>query len=178
MRVRCCLVYHMQRVFVTLLTGSRLHGDRCTAGWEEHTNFADESAWLITLEWREVINLWTAWRHYVSRRIVRFMRGSLWFVSSRQQLSAPSAISFQLQLAVWYVMVRFTLEHRVFLYDTYVKYGFARKCRRKFRHKFRDERVPSVQKINNLVNKLRKTGHLIDKKQKHTRRVLIEKLMT
>jgi hypothetical protein len=32
------------------------------------------------LEWRELINLWTAWRHYVSRRAVRFMRGSLFMI--------------------------------------------------------------------------------------------------
>jgi transposase len=71
-------------------------------------------------------------------------------------------------------MVRYTLEQRVYLYDTYVKYGSARKCRRKFRRKFCDERVPSRQAIHNLVNKVRSTGLLIDKKQKHKRRVLTE----
>jgi transposase len=70
-------------------------------------------------------------------------------------------------------MVRYTLEQRVFLYDTYVKYGSSGKCERKFR-KFRDERVPSRQTIHNLVNKLRTRGHLIDKKQKHKRRLLTE----
>jgi hypothetical protein len=69
---------------------------------------------------------------------------------------------------VWYI-----LEQRVFLYDTYVKYGSARKCRRKFRSKFRDERVPSREAIHNSMNKLR-TGLLTDKKQKHERRVLTE----
>jgi transposase len=71
-------------------------------------------------------------------------------------------------------MVRSTLEQRVFLYDTYVKYGSAAKCRRKLRRNFCDERVPSRQAIHNLVNKLRITGLLIDKKQKHKRRVLTE----
>jgi ribosomal protein S19E (S16A) len=66
------------------------------------------------------------------------------------------------------------LEQRVFLYDSYVKYGSAGKRRRKFRRRFRDERVPSRQTIRNLVNTLRKTGLLIDKKQKHKRRVLTE----
>jgi hypothetical protein len=65
-------------------------------------------------------------------------------------------------------MVRYTLEQHVFLYDTYVKYGFERKCRRKFGRKFRDERVLSTQTTDNLVNKLR-TGLSIDKKQKHKR---------
>jgi transposase len=72
-------------------------------------------------------------------------------------------------------MVRYTLEQRVFLYDTYVKYGYAGKCRQIFRRKFRDERVPSRQTIYKLVNKLRTTGLLIDKKTKRTRRVLTEK---
>jgi hypothetical protein len=73
-------------------------------------------------------------------------------------------------------MVRYTLEELVFLYDTYVKYGSARKCRRKFRRKVRDEGIPIRQTIHKLVNKLRKTGLLIDKKQKHKRWVLTEKL--
>jgi gamma-glutamylcysteine synthetase len=71
-------------------------------------------------------------------------------------------------------MVQYTLEKRVFLYDTYVKYESTRKCRWKFRRKFGDERVPCKQTIHNLVNKLRSTGLLIDKKQKHKRRVLTE----
>jgi hypothetical protein len=35
-----------------------------------------------------------------------------------------------------------------------------------------DERVPGIRTIHNLVNELRKTGLLIDKKEKHKRRVL------
>jgi hypothetical protein len=69
-------------------------------------------------------------------------------------------------------MVRCTLEQRVFLYDTYVKYGSARKCRRKFRRKFRNERTR--QTIQNLMNKLRTTGLLIDKKETPKCRVLTE----
>jgi transposase len=58
-----------------------------------------------------------------------------------------------------------------------VKYESAGKCWQKFQRRFRDERVPSRQTIYNLVNKLRTTGLLIDKKQKHKRRVLtVEKL--
>jgi hypothetical protein len=73
---------------------------------------------------------------------------------------------------VWYVKVRYALELHVLLCDTYEKYGSARKCRQKFRRKFRDERVPSRQTIHNLGNKLRTTGLLRYKKQKHKRRVL------
>jgi hypothetical protein len=47
-----------------------------------------------------------------------------------------------------------------------MKYGSARKCWRKFRHKFLVERVPSRQTIHSLVNKLTLTGFVIDKKQK------------
>jgi hypothetical protein len=65
-------------------------------------------------------------------------------------------------------------ENRVFLYDAYMKYASARKCQRKSRRKFLDERVPSRQTIHNLVNKLRPTRLLIDKKQKHKCRVLTE----
>jgi hypothetical protein len=72
-------------------------------------------------------------------------------------------------------MVRYTLKQYEFLYDIYVKYGSARKCWRKFRRKFRDERVPSRQTIHNLVSKFR-TGLLIDKRQEHKRRVFTEKL--
>jgi transposase len=71
-------------------------------------------------------------------------------------------------------VVQYTLEQRVFLYDSYVKYRSARKCQRKFRRKFRDERVPSRQTIHNLVNKLRSTGLWRDKEQKHKRRVRTE----
>jgi hypothetical protein len=39
---------------------------------------------------------------------------------------------------------------------------------------FCDKRVPSRQTIQNLVNKLRSTGLLMGKKQKHKCRVLIE----
>jgi hypothetical protein len=73
-------------------------------------------------------------------------------------------------------MVRYTLEQRVFVYNTYVKYASARKCRRKFRRKFRGERVPSRQTIHDLVNNLRRAGFLIGKKTKHKRQVLTEKL--
>jgi hypothetical protein len=69
-------------------------------------------------------------------------------------------------------MVPYTLEQRVWLYDTYVKYGSARKSRRKIRRKFCDERVPSRQTIQDLVYKLRISGILIDKK--HKCRVLTE----
>jgi hypothetical protein len=68
-------------------------------------------------------------------------------------------------------MVHYSLEQRVFLYDTYVKYGSAGKFWRTFRRKFRGERVSSRQTIHNLLNKIRTTGLLIGKKQKYKLRV-------
>jgi hypothetical protein len=68
----------------------------------------------------------------------------------------------------------YILEQYAFLYDTHVEYGSARKCRRKFRRKFCDERDLSRQIVHNLVNKLRSTGLLIDKKQKHKLGVFAE----
>jgi hypothetical protein len=62
------------------------------------------------------------------------------------------------------------------MYDTYVKYGCAGKCQQIFWRKFRDERVPNMQTIRNLVNKRWTTALLIDKNTKHKRRVLTEKL--
>jgi hypothetical protein len=75
---------------------------------------------------------------------------------------------------VWQDTFRYTSEQRVFLYDIYVKYGSAGKCRRKFRRKFRDGRVPRRKTIHNLMNKLRITGVLTDKKTKYKGRVLTE----
>jgi predicted aldo/keto reductase-like oxidoreductase len=69
-------------------------------------------------------------------------------------------------------MVQYALEQGVFLYDTCVKYGSARK----FLRKFCDERFPIRQTIHNLVSTLRTAGLLIDKKQKHKHRLLTEKL--
>jgi hypothetical protein len=71
-------------------------------------------------------------------------------------------------------MVRYILEQRVPLYDSQVKCGSAGNRRRKFRRKFHDESVPSRQTIHNLMNKLKTTGLIIDKKQKNKRRVITE----
>jgi hypothetical protein len=100
------------------------------------------------------------------------------FVIFQKWAAVISSISRLFSVTVieqlWHVMVRYTLEQRVFLYDIYVECGSAKNCRRKFRRKFCDERVPSRQTILNLVNKLRTTGLLIGKKQKHMRLVLTE----
>jgi hypothetical protein len=72
-------------------------------------------------------------------------------------------------------MVLYTLEQCVFLYDTYVKYGTAGNCLRKFRHKVHGERVPSRQTSHNLVNKLTTTALLIDEKQNISAECLLKR---
>jgi hypothetical protein len=71
-------------------------------------------------------------------------------------------------------MVRCTVEKRVFLYESYVKCASARKCRRKFRRKFPGITVPNTTGIRELINRVRSTGSLLDKKHANKDRVLTE----
>jgi hypothetical protein len=105
----------------------------------------------------------------------RFMHGNL-FMICQQWAAVISSISrlFSVTVVNSVLTVRYTSEGCVFLYETYVKYGSARKCRRKFRGKFRFQRIPSIQTIHNLVTKLRPTWLLIDNKQNHKRLLLTE----
>jgi hypothetical protein len=99
----------------------------------------------------------------------------LWFVSSSQDLAAPLAISSQLQLVnseVRRAPIYFKAT-RISVWHLYI-YGTARKCRRKFLRAFRVESVPRRQTFHKFGNKLRITGLLIDKKQKHKPLVLTE----
>jgi hypothetical protein len=69
-------------------------------------------------------------------------------------------------------MVRYAVEQRVFLYDSYVKCGSARKCRRKFCRKFPGVTIPSTTGIHKLIYKVRSTGSVLDKKPAKKCRVL------
>jgi transposase len=60
------------------------------------------------------------------------------------------------------------------MYDAYVKSGSTRKVKRRFRRKFQDVTVPHRKTIHRIVNKVRQTGSLMDRKPKHKRRVLTE----
>ncbi|XP_069683792.1 probable ATP-dependent RNA helicase DDX52 isoform X1 [Periplaneta americana] len=71
-------------------------------------------------------------------------------------------------------MVEYTLEQRIFLYDTYVKCSSARQCQTNFHHKFPDVTIPSRTTVHNLVNKVRRTGSILNKKRVQERRVLTE----
>jgi hypothetical protein len=59
----------------------------------------------------------------------------------------------------------------------YFKYESARKCCRKFQHKFPGEPVPSRQNIHYLVNKLKTMGSMLDKKPDRKRAVLTEETL-
>jgi hypothetical protein len=126
---------------------------------------------------RKSLNLWTAWRHYVPRRAVRFIRGCLWFIRSGRQFSAPLAICSHLQLVssvFRHGSVCFKTPY-ISVYDIYMEYGPARNCRRIFRSKFHAKKVPSRKIIHNLANKRTSAGLLTDKKTKHKRLVLTER---
>jgi hypothetical protein len=69
---------------------------------------------------------------------------------------------------LWCVyMVRYTVEQRVFLYESYVKHSSARKCLKEYRRKFPEITVPSTRGI-------RSTGSLMDKKPAKNIPVLTE----
>jgi hypothetical protein len=55
--------------------------------------------WPITFGMKEVNNLWTSWWHYVLRRAVRFMRGSL-FMICQQYAAVTSFISHLFSVTV------------------------------------------------------------------------------
>jgi hypothetical protein len=71
-------------------------------------------------------------------------------------------------------MVQYTVEPHAFLHESYVKCGSARKCRRKFQHKFPRITVPSTTDIHKLIEKVRFTGSLLDKKHAERCNVLNE----
>ncbi|PSN34962.1 hypothetical protein C0J52_24955 [Blattella germanica] len=68
----------------------------------------------------------------------------------------------------------FMLEHRVFMYDNYVKTESCREVVKRFGKKFPGVKPPSRDTVRLVVNRFRKTGSVIDKKPKVTYRVLTE----
>lgn len=69
---------------------------------------------------------------------------------------------------------KFTLEQRVFMYDTYVKTESCREVCRQFQDKFPTVSVPNRETVRRLIKKLRTTGSLNAKCPKPKRRVLNE----
>jgi hypothetical protein len=64
------------------------------------------------------------------------------------------------------IMVRYSIEQRAFLIETYLaKNKSAKKCIRKFRLKFPEAPVPSQPYVNQLIRKWHITGSVLDKKK-------------
>ena len=72
-------------------------------------------------------------------------------------------------------MPTYTLQQRIFMYDSYVNTSFYREVVRRFQANYPRVRVPSREAVRLLVNKFRETGSILDKKEKNVkRRVLTE----
>jgi hypothetical protein len=54
--------------------------------------------------------------------------------------------------------MKFSIEQRVFLVESFVRKKTYRKCIRKFRRKYRDSPVPTVSCVSKLVKEGRATG--------------------
>jgi hypothetical protein len=77
------------------------------------------------------------------------------------------------------IMVRYSIEQRVFLIETYfTKKKSVKKCIRKFRLKFPEAPVPTQPYVNQLIRKLHITGSMLDKKKERKRNVLTEEKLT
>ena len=68
----------------------------------------------------------------------------------------------------------YTLQQRIFMYDSYVITSFCREVVRRFQANYPGMRVPSREADRLLVNKFRETSWILDKKRNVKRRVLTE----
>jgi hypothetical protein len=77
------------------------------------------------------------------------------------------------------IMVRYSIEQRVFLIETYfARKKSVKKCIRKFRLKFPEVPVPSQPYVNQLIHKWHITGSMLDKKKERKRSALTEEKLT
>jgi hypothetical protein len=60
------------------------------------------------------------------------------------------------------------------LVQIYFRYEFSRKCRSIFRCQFPGERFPCKRSTHNIVNKLKTTGSMLDRKPDRKRNLLTE----
>jgi inhibitor of nuclear factor kappa-B kinase subunit alpha len=74
-------------------------------------------------------------------------------------------------------MMKYTLEQRIFLYDSYVKRKSYKSCKRRFLRKYPGVRVPASSTIFKLVKKVRSTGSVLDKKYSRQNAVLTEEVL-
>ena len=63
-------------------------------------------------------------------------------------------------------MPTYTLQQRVFMYDSYVITSCCREVVRRFQANYPGVRVPSREAVRLLVNKFRETDSIVDKKKK------------
>ena len=68
----------------------------------------------------------------------------------------------------------FTLAHRIFMHDSYVRTESCSEVTRLFRDRFPDIRAPHRDTVRKLVNRFRETGSVLDRKPQRTRHVLRE----
>ena len=71
-------------------------------------------------------------------------------------------------------MPTYTLQQRIFMYDSYVIISYCREVVRRFHANYPGVRVPSSEAARLLVNKFGETGSIIDKKRNVKQRVLAE----
>ena len=71
-------------------------------------------------------------------------------------------------------MRTYTLQQRIFKYDSYVITSSCREVVRRFQANYPGVRVPSREAVHLLVNKFREAGSILDKKRNVKRRVLTE----
>jgi hypothetical protein len=75
-------------------------------------------------------------------------------------------------------MVKYTLEERIFLYDSHVKNKSYKACKRRFRRRYPGVRIPASSTILRLVKKVvRSTGYFLDKKYTRQNAVLTEETL-
>ena len=68
----------------------------------------------------------------------------------------------------------YTLQQRIFIYDSYVITSSCREVVRRFRANYPGVRVPSREAVRLLVNKFSEAGSILDKKRNVKRHVLTE----
>jgi hypothetical protein len=74
-------------------------------------------------------------------------------------------------------MVKYTLEQRIFLYDSYVKKKSYKSCKGKFRRRYPGVHIPASSTIFRLVKKVRSTWVFSDKKYTRQNAVLTEETL-
>ncbi|KDR16419.1 uncharacterized protein LOC110832618 [Zootermopsis nevadensis] len=73
--------------------------------------------------------------------------------------------------------MNYSVQQRVFMYDSYVKYSSWKKCVQKFSQKYPGFTLPSKSTIYRIVRQVHRTGTVLDKKRNRRRHVLTEEVL-